>query len=130
MTHTFFQSRRPNVYARHGMVAASQPLAAQVGLDVLKQGGTAADAAVAAAAMLNVVEPMMTGVGGDCFALYWDAKAKTVTALNGSGRAAAAARPRLALGVPAAPPPQPRYRGQASGLHKPRSADNPAPRRR
>ena len=105
MTHTFFHSRRPNVYARHGMVAASQPLAAQVGLDVLKKGGTAADAAVAAAAMLNVVEPMMTGVGGDCFALYWDAKAKTVTALNGSGRAAAAANcaELTALGYTAMP---------------------------
>lgn len=91
MTHHFFRSRRPNIYATHGMVAASQPLAAQAGLNILKEGGTAADAAVATAAMLNVVEPMMTGVGGDCFALYWDAKTKRVTALNGSGRAASAA---------------------------------------
>jgi gamma-glutamyltranspeptidase/glutathione hydrolase len=73
------------------MVATSQPLAAQAGLDVLKAGGSAADAAVATAAMLNVVEPISTGIGGDCFALYWDAKTKRITALNGSGRAPAAA---------------------------------------
>jgi gamma-glutamyltranspeptidase/glutathione hydrolase len=86
-----FRSRRSNVLATRGMVAASQPLAAQAGLDILKAGGTAADAAVATAAMLNVVEPISTGVGGDCFALYWDHRSKQVTALNGSGRAAAAA---------------------------------------
>ena len=86
-----FRSRRSNVLARRGMVATSQPLAAQAGLDILKAGGTAADATVATAAMLNVVEPISTGIGGDCFALYWDARAKTVTALNGSGRAPAAA---------------------------------------
>ncbi len=86
-----FRSRRSNVMARHGMVATSQPLAAQAGLSILKAGGNAADAAVATAAMLNVVEPVSTGIGGDCFALYWDAKEKRVTALNGSGRAAGAA---------------------------------------
>ncbi|MEM7133050.1 MAG: gamma-glutamyltransferase family protein [Chloroflexota bacterium] len=91
MIHTTFRSRRPNVYAVHGMAATSQPLASQAALDILKAGGTAADAAVTAAAMLNVVEPMMTGIGGDCFALYWDAKTKSVTALNGSGRSGAAA---------------------------------------
>ena len=90
-TDAVFRSRRSNVLARHGMVATSQPLAAQAGLDILKAGGTAADAAVATAAMLNVVEPTSTGIGGDCFALYWDARTKQVTALNGSGRAAAAA---------------------------------------
>jgi gamma-glutamyltranspeptidase/glutathione hydrolase len=86
-----FRSRRSNVLARHGMVATSQPLAAQAGLAALQAGGTAADAAVTMAAMLSVVEPMSIGVGGDCFALYWDASSKQVTALNGSGRAAAAA---------------------------------------
>jgi gamma-glutamyltranspeptidase/glutathione hydrolase len=91
MTHQIFRSRRPNLYATHGMVAASQPLAAHAGLSILQQGGNAADAAIATAAVLNVVEPMMTGVGGDCFALYWDAQTKQVTALNGSGRAGAAA---------------------------------------
>ncbi|NOX61300.1 MAG: gamma-glutamyltransferase family protein [Chloroflexi bacterium] len=86
-----FHSRRSNVLATRGMVATSQPLAAQAGLDILRAGGNAADAAVATAAMLNVVEPISTGIGGDMFALYWDANARTMTALNGSGRAPAAA---------------------------------------
>lgn len=83
-----FRSRRSNVMAKQGMVASSQPLASLAGLDILRSGGTAADAAVAIAAMLNVVEPFSTGVGGDCFALYWDASSKRVYALNGSGPAA------------------------------------------
>ncbi len=86
-----FRSRRSNVLSTRGMVATSQPLAAQAGLQILQAGGNAADAAIATAAMLNVVEPISTGIGGDCFALYWDAKSKEVTALNGSGRAPAAA---------------------------------------
>lgn len=85
-----FNSRRSPVYARHGICAASQPLAAQAGLRVLQAGGNAADAAVAAGAVMNVVAPMSTGVGGDMFALYYDAKTRQVTALNGSGRAPAA----------------------------------------
>lgn len=82
-----FKSRRSMVVARRGMVAASNPLAAQAGLAILRQGGNAADAAIATAAVLNVTEPASTGVGGDCFALFFDAKTAKVTALNGSGRA-------------------------------------------
>jgi len=82
-----FASRRSMVLAQGGMVAANNPLAAEAGLDVLRRGGNAADAAVATAAVLNVTDPASTGIGGDVFALYYDAKTKTVTALNGSGRA-------------------------------------------
>lgn len=84
-----FASRRSMVLAQGGMVAANNPLAAQAGLDVLRRGGNAADAAVATAAVLNVTDPASTGIGGDVFALYYDAKTRTVTALNGSGRAPA-----------------------------------------
>ena len=64
---------RSEVVARHGMVATSQPLAAQAGLDILRRGGNAADAAVAAAAMLTLTEPGSTHLGGDAFALVYDA---------------------------------------------------------
>ena len=87
----FFDSRRSAVLAKNGMVATSQPLAAQAGLQMLMQGGNAVDGAVAAAAALNVVEPESTGVGGDMFALIWNDREKQVRALNGSGRAPAAA---------------------------------------
>jgi gamma-glutamyltranspeptidase/glutathione hydrolase len=90
MKHITFPSRRSGVLGRHGMVATSQPLAAIAGLEMLMKGGNAADAAVTVAAMLNVVEPMSTGIGGDCFALVYEAKTGQVTALNGSGRAPAA----------------------------------------
>ncbi len=84
------REKRSGVFARHGMVATSQPLAAMVGLRILLAGGNAADAAVATAAALNVTEPISTGIGGDCFALFYDAKTRAITALNGSGRAPAA----------------------------------------
>ena len=77
---------RSEVLARNGMAATSQPLATQVALDILKKGGTAVDAAIAANAVLGLVEPVSCGVGGDLFALVWDAGAKTLSGLNGSGR--------------------------------------------
>jgi gamma-glutamyltranspeptidase / glutathione hydrolase len=90
MININFSSRRSPVYGRHGIVATSQPLATAAGIEILSKGGNAADAAVAAAAALNVTEPTSTGIGGDMFALYYDAGTKQVTALNGSGRAPAA----------------------------------------
>lgn len=82
-----YPSRRSTVIARNGMVATSQPLAARAGLQVLLDGGNAFDAAVTTAATLNVVEPMSTGIGGDCFALLHLADTGEVKALNGNGRA-------------------------------------------
>jgi gamma-glutamyltranspeptidase/glutathione hydrolase len=78
---------RSLVRAQHAMVATSQPLASQVGLEILKRGGNAADAAIAVAAVLNVTEPNMTGIGGDAFAMVYSAKTKKLEALNASGRA-------------------------------------------
>jgi gamma-glutamyltranspeptidase/glutathione hydrolase len=78
---------RSPVYAPNGIAATSQPLATTTALTVLQKGGNAFDAAVAAAAVLGVVEPMMTGPGGDMFALAWSAKEKHLVALNASGRA-------------------------------------------
>jgi gamma-glutamyltranspeptidase/glutathione hydrolase len=78
---------RSAVYAPHGVIATSQPLASAAGLAVLERGGNAIDAAVTAAAVLGLVEPMMTGPGGDMFALVWSAKEHRLVALNASGRA-------------------------------------------
>lgn len=77
---------RSEVIAQHGMAATSQPLATQVALDILKKGGNAIDAAIAANAMLGLVEPTGSGIGGDLFAIVWDNKGKKLHGLNGSGR--------------------------------------------
>ncbi len=87
---TALDAGRVAVYGRRGMAATSQPLATAAALEILSQGGTAADAAVAATAALNVTEPTSTGIGGDMFALYYEAASGEITALNGSGRAPAA----------------------------------------
>jgi gamma-glutamyltranspeptidase/glutathione hydrolase len=78
---------RSEVIAQNGMVATAQPLATQAALDILKKGGTAMDAAIAANAMLGLVEPNGCGIGGDVFAISWDAKTKKLYGFNGSGRA-------------------------------------------
>ncbi|RVT48174.1 gamma-glutamyltransferase [Rheinheimera sediminis] len=75
------------VYAPHGVVATSQPLASQAGLVVLQNGGNAVDAAVTAAAVLSVVEPYMTGIGGDMFAMVWLEPEQRLIGINGSGHA-------------------------------------------
>lgn len=85
LTGATFATRSP-VLGQQGMVATSHPLATQIGLDVLKQGGTAVDAAIAANAALGVVEPNNGGIGGDLFALVWSAKDRKLYGLNASGR--------------------------------------------
>jgi len=87
------RSTRSVVMGRQGMIATSQPLASAAGLQVLREGGNAIDAAVTAAAVLSVVEPTMNGVGGDLFAIVYDAKTKKLHVLNSSGRSAYAATP-------------------------------------
>src|SRR5688572_20170661 len=77
---------RSQIISTHGMAATSQPLATQVALDVLKAGGSAVDAAIAANATLGLMEPTGNGIGGDIFAIVWDAKTKKLYGLNGSGR--------------------------------------------
>jgi gamma-glutamyltranspeptidase/glutathione hydrolase len=82
----FPQQSRSVVVAKNGIVATSHPLAAEAGLDVLKAGGNAVDAAIATNAMLGVVEPMSCGIGGDLFVIYWDNKSQKLYGLNASGR--------------------------------------------
>ncbi len=77
---------RSEVIASHGMAATSHPLATQVALDILKSGGNAIDAAIAANAVIGLMEPTGNGIGGDLFAMIWDAKAGELTGYNGSGR--------------------------------------------
>src|SRR5580698_9178384 len=76
---------RSMVITDHGIVATSQTLASQAGAQVLARGGSAMDAAIAANAVLGVVEPESDGIGGDLFALYWDSKTGKLTAINASG---------------------------------------------
>ena len=77
---------RPDVIAEHGMVASSHPLATQIGLDILKNGGNAIDAAIATNAALGLMEPTGNGIGGDFFAIVWDAETEQLYGYNGSGR--------------------------------------------
>ena len=77
---------RSEVIAKHGMACTSHPLATQIAIDVLKQGGSAVDAAIAANAALGLVEPVSNGIGGDLFAIVWDADTKKLHGLNASGR--------------------------------------------
>jgi len=77
---------RSEVIGKNGMVASSQPLATQIGLDILKKGGTAVDAAIAVNAALGLMEPTGSGIGGDLFAIVWDSKTKKLYGLNASGR--------------------------------------------
>jgi gamma-glutamyltranspeptidase/glutathione hydrolase len=81
------QATRSVVYGAHGMVCAAQPLAVQAGLEILKAGGSAVDAAIAVNACLGLMEPTANGLGGDMFAILWDPKTKQVVGLNASGRA-------------------------------------------
>ena len=78
---------RSEVIGQHGMVATSHPLATQIGLDILKKGGTAIDAAIAANIALGLMEPTGSGIGGDLFAIVWDAREQKLFGLNASGPA-------------------------------------------
>ncbi len=79
---------RSPVLAQHGMAATEQPLASQIAVDILKKGGSAIDAAIAANAALGLMEPVLNGIGGDCFVIVWDPKTKKLYGYNGSGYAA------------------------------------------
>jgi gamma-glutamyltranspeptidase/glutathione hydrolase len=85
-----WNSRRSSIYSTKGICSSSQPLASAVGVKILQNGGNAADAAVAMAAVLNLTEPCSTGIGGDAFALYYEASTKKVHCLQGNGASAGA----------------------------------------
>src|SRR5262249_22318820 len=86
LTPAPFRSGRSVVMAPHGMVATSHPLAAQVGLDILRKGGNAIDAAIATNAAIGLMEPMSCGIGGDLYAIVFEAKTGKLHGLNASGR--------------------------------------------
>ncbi|HEX4231229.1 MAG TPA: gamma-glutamyltransferase [Bryobacteraceae bacterium] len=86
---------RSNVISQQGIVATSQTLASEAGVQILAKGGSAVDAAIAANAVLGVTEPLMTGLGGDLFVMYWDAKTGKLTGLNSSGPAPRALNPEF-----------------------------------
>ncbi|HYH63413.1 MAG TPA: gamma-glutamyltransferase, partial [Urbifossiella sp.] len=93
-----FKAGRSVTVANNGIVATSHPIAAQIGLDVLKQGGNAVDAAIAASAAMGLLEPMSCGIGGDLFAIVWDAKSQKLHGLNACGGAPAKATIELFRG--------------------------------
>src|SRR5260370_27078814 len=93
----FHRAGRSTVHAQNAMVATSHPRAARTAIEVMRSGGTATDAAVAASALLAVIEPQSTGIGGDCFALVQPKGEGKITAYNGSGRAPMAAQPEWDL---------------------------------
>src|SRR5258707_11060676 len=98
---TFAQARsygRSVVATSGGIAATSQYLASQAGADILRRGGSAMDAAIAANAVLGVTEPMMNGIGGDLFLLYWDAKSGKLYGLNASGWAPRKLTPEFLAG--------------------------------
>jgi gamma-glutamyltranspeptidase/glutathione hydrolase len=94
---TYAPQNRPDVRGTRGAVSADHPLAAQAGLRVLQDGGTATDAIIAMAGVLAVVRPHMNGVGGDAFAIFYDGATGEISALNGSGRSGALATPDFFL---------------------------------
>ena len=94
-------THRAPVYSRNGVVAASQPLAVSAGIEILQRGGSAVDAAIAVSAVLAVVEPGASHLGGDAFVINYDARKKNVTAFNGSGEAPHTATPNAYVdGIP------------------------------
>ena len=105
------------VITQQGIAATSQTLASQAGAQILAKGGSAVDAAIAANAVLGVVEPMMNGIGGDLFVIYWDAKTGKLTGLNASGPAPRGAEPGVSgeAGIPVDARRHPQRHGAGSG---------------